>query len=665
MHRPANAGHAPQPTSAGMNAPLAVRAEEEPGKRSWLSWQNITQSASFLVSFAVHFALMLVLALFTVTELPQKAIELVVVDPLEEEREELLEFELDDSEKISTEMTIANLTTTEQGMEGLVEASLSAPSLELPPTEYLDGPEVTFEPNALLTKNTDSLIQDMPVGTVGSVQEVVGDYQEAMDQISQELIWMLSKNKVLVIWLFDQSESMKDDQEKIRRRIHRIYGEVGLSEHAKGQALTSAVASFGQGFELHTRAPVDDPQQVDKAITEVPVDPSGEEMFCSAVGEALTLHRRYAQTANRKIALIVVTDESGNTKDNEGRLEKSIAVAQATDARVFILGREAVFGYPFAHVRWIHPETGRTHLLPVDRGPEAAIVEQLQTDGFGKRTDAMASGFGPYEQVRMAKETGGIFFMLPGEESNINQSIDRRYEAKKMNLYRPDLRSRLEQLSEVKTDPLKTLVTKIIYDLNPYQERVADVIEIQQRFSGDPAKFTQEVRKQQAKMMTYVTYLDKAIEVAEENRSLRDDSTSLRWKANYDLLYGQLLAYRARAFEYGAYLTNFLASPPQMPNKPDYMEFRGWRLTTTSELAAREKTDADIARSREILEGIIAEHEGTPWATRASWELRRGFGVKLEPVYFDTRRLNRTRSMPTPRPNMPQPPPMPVRIPKL
>lgn len=643
---------------------LAVRADQELPKRRLLSWDNITGSASFLVSFSFHFALILLLAMFTIAELPTKQVELVVVEPEDEERERPLEFELDESEKIATEMTIANLTITEQGMEGMVDASLSAPSLELPPSEYLDGPEVTLDVNSFLTKNTESLIEDMPIGSVGSVQAVVGDYQEAMDQISQELIWMLSKNKVLVIWLFDQSESMKDDQEKIRRRIHRIYGEVGLSEHSKGNALTSAVASFGQGFQLHTRAPTSDAEEIDQAIAEVPVDPSGEEMFCSAVGEALTLHRRYAKTADRKIALIVVTDESGNTKDNEGRLEKAISVAQATEARVYVLGREAVFGYPYAHVRWVHPETGSTHLLPVDRGPEAALVEQLQTDGFGKRTDAMASGFGPYEQVRMAKETGGIFFMLPGEESNINQSIDRRYEAKLMERYRPDLRSRLEQLTDVKNDPLKTLVTKIIYDLNPYQESVSDVIEIQQSFSGDPKRFAQDVRKQQAKMITYINYLDRAIEVAEKNRNLRDESTSVRWVANYDLLYGQLLAYRARAFEYGAYLTNFLQNPPKLPPQPSYMEFRGWRLGTSSELASAEKTEADIALSQEILKQVIDDHAGTPWATRASWEIRRGFGVKLEPTFVDTRRLNRPR--PAPAMQMPNaPPPMPVRIPKL
>ncbi len=613
-----------------------------------------------MVSLIVHFSLVMLMAMFTIIDPPTKQIELVVVEPEVEDRERPLEVELDESEKIAEEMTLANLTTTEQGMEGLVEASLKAPQLEMPPTELSNAPLVALQAEALLTKDVDSLIEDMPIGTVGSVQAVVGDYQEAMDQISQELIWMLSKNKVLVIWLFDQSESMKDDQAKIRQRIHRIYAEVGLSEHAKGDALTTGVASFGQGFQLHTRAPTADPQEVDEAIAAVPVDPSGEEMFSSAVAEALTLHRRYAKIADRKVALIVVTDESGNTQDNEGRLEKAISIARATDTRVFILGREAIFGYPYAHVRWMHPEEGTMHLLPVDRGPEAALVEQLQTDGFGKRTDALVSGFGPFEQVRMAKETGGIFFMLPGEEANINNSIDRRYEPKTMDMYRPNLSSRLQQVGEVKEDPLKTLVTKIIYDLNPYEESVAEVIEIQQTFSNDLQRFRQQVRQQQAKMITYITYLDRAIEAAESNRHLREESNSLRWNANYDLLYGQLLAYRARAYEYGAYLTNFAENPPTPPRQPAYMEFRGWRLNTADELSAPDKTEDDIALSRDVLKFVMKEHEGTPWATRASWEIKRGFGVQLEPVFFDTRNVNR------PRPAAPGGPPrMPVQIPKL
>ncbi|PHR98728.1 MAG: hypothetical protein COA78_25790 [Blastopirellula sp.] len=620
-------------------------------------------TGSFLCSTAFHIVLILLLVLFSF-EAANKPLpnQLILQDTLEEEREQDLEILLDDLEHMADSLTITNLTITEQGMEGQTDATISPPELHTELLEDLNAPQVSLDQFVFFNKQTDSLLEDVPIGTTGSVQSIVGDYNEAMDQITQELIWMLSKDKVLVIWLFDQSESMRDDQLKIRNRIKRIYDELGLGGFTKDDALTTGVASYGSQFDMHTRGPTSNREQIERAIDAVPVDPSGQEQMCSAVSEAIKRHRRYASIADRKVALILVTDESGNKQDNRDSLENAIAIAKATNCRVFVMGREAIFGYPYAHVRWTHPIEGTTHLLPVDRGPETAIVEQLQTDGFGSRKDAMASGFGPFEQVRLAKETGGIFFMMPGQETSINQVTDRKYAAEQLLAYRPELNSRLEQMSAISEDPLKQLLTKVIYDLNPYNEAVADVIEIRQFFNRDPSIFVREVRQEQAKMITYIEYLDGAIEAVEKARILRDDSVSVRWQANYDLLYGQLLAYRARAYEYGAYLTNFIKSNPKTPTpSASYFEFTGWALETQAALSAADKTAGDIKLSIQVLTQILKEHEGTPWATRASWEIKRGFGVKLEPRFFDARRRQAA-----PRPVGPGAPPRPpVVIPNL
>ncbi|MGY8766829.1 MAG: vWA domain-containing protein [Pirellulales bacterium] len=627
-----------------------------------LSKEFFQGTGSFICSTAIHTILILLLVLSSF-EAVDKTLpnQLVLQDTIEEEREEEFEILLDDLEHMADSMTITNLTTTEKGLEGQTDASISPPVLQTELLEDLNAPQVSLDQFVFFNKQTDSLLDDVPIGSTGSVQSIVGDYNEAMDQITQELIWMLSKDKVLVVWLFDQSESMRDDQEKIRNRIKRIYDELGLGGFAKEDALTTGVASYGGQFDLHTRAPTSDREMIEKAIDAVPVDPSGQEQMCSAVTEAIKRHRKYASIADRKVALILVTDESGNMQDNRDSLENAIAIAKATDCRVYVLGREAVFGYPFAHVQWVHPIEGTTHLLPVDRGPETAIVEQLQTDGFGSRKDALASGFGPFEQVRLAKETGGIFFMMPGQESSINEVTDRKYTAEQLMPYRPALNARLEQMDSISDDPLKQLVTKVIYDLNPYNEAVADVIEIRQFFNRDPALFVREVRQEQAKMITYIEYLDGAIEAVEKARILRDDSVSVRWQANYDLLYGQLLAYRARAYEYGAYLTNFIKSRPPLPTpSAPYFEFTGWGLETQAALSAAEKTEGDIKLSKQVLTQVVNEHSGTPWATRASTEIKRGFGVKLEPRFFDTRR----RQTP-PRPAAGAPARPPVRIPKL
>ena len=160
--------------------------------------------------------------------------------------------------------------------------------------------------------------------------------------------------------------------------------------------------------------------------------------MCSAVLQAD--RRRTGNTPSstrRQMALIVVTDESGDRIDNDTQLERAIAEAKAARCKIYVLGREAVFGYPYAHMRWVHPQTKRVHWLPIDRGPETAFVEQLQTDGFHRRYDAHPSGFGPYECTRLGRETGGIFFMLPSLETNLVHGEKRNYDLEAPVLSRP------------------------------------------------------------------------------------------------------------------------------------------------------------------------------------------------------------------------------------
>lgn len=651
-----------QPVSAPIrmpaNSPLP-EIEYAPEESDGTLGEFFRGSSSFLASLIFHMAMVILLALLTFDPPPDRAAHSVILEEVvEEPLDRPLEDELDDLEHLATKMSITQMPSSALGLSGLAPASLSAPQLETKLLEDMVGPQVSLVDLQMINKPNEALMQELPVGTQGAVSAVVGDYNEAMDRITQELVWMLDKGEVVVVWLFDQSGSMKDDQDKIRVRIGRVYDELGIVGVSKDEALTTGVASFGSSFQMHTRTPTSNRETIDEAIAEVPVDPSGQELMCQSIVEVINRHRRYAQIAKRQMAVILVTDESGNADNNQRYLEDAIQAAHRADSRVYVLGREAMFGYPEAQVRWEDPVNGNIHLLPIDRGPETALIEQLQTDGFGIRRDAMPSGFGPYEQVRLAKETGGIFFMLPGEESNLNELNDRRYEVAAMEPYRPDLRSRKDQMREAMQDPLQAVLSKVIYDLNPYIESVANVIEIRRYFSKDWSQLTTQVRLEQAKMLTYIDYLDKAIAAIEKAQPLRDASPSTRQQANYDLLHAQLLAYRVRAYEYGAYLTEFVKTQPAIPKPPTRMhEFRGWSLDTVKKLSAGEITRSDIEHSRELLNEIVAEHPGTPWASRAKWELDRGFGIALVPSFFDTTRFPQLRG------KGPTPPPTP--IPKL
>jgi hypothetical protein len=465
----------------------------------------------------------------------------------------------------------------------------------------------------------------------------------------------LLKGDVLVMWLFDQSESMKDDQEEIRQRIDRVYAELGITEAAKGDALLTSIGSFGENFMMHSKKPTHDIERIRAEIGQVPIDASGYENMCPAIGLMINQHRKVATSGKRLLMLIVVTDESGEQENNRANLELAVAEAKDAHCPVYFLGREAVFGYPWVHMQWVHPQTGGVHWLPIDRGPETGFVEQLQTDGFRRRYDAHPSGFGPYEQCRLARESGGIFFVLPSPEVDLVQRDDRKYELQALRPYLPDLGPRADYIAARDASPLRTALWQVINDLNPYRPDRGSVLEMRLQFSADPSAFAAEAQAELRKTEQYVKYLHAAEQGLESIQSRRDNEPSPRWRANYDLLYAQVLAYKVRLYEYGAYLTDFMRKPKEVPfRKEPNLTLGRWDMAHRQETITGDLTRGHIERSRELFQRVLADHAGTPWAARAQWDLARGFGIELQEVYY-----------PPPNPNPPPPVTVTIPVPKL
>jgi len=609
----------------------------------WLShtqWEwcdLLTLVVPVSVSTVFHVTMLITFQMWAMPEIAQSPMPDLVVETQEEieEEQELLKeletVELDEQIEAATEIEF--IAGGDTSLAGSSSPTVSNPQLNDSILEQ-DAEQQKMMESLSYMPGRENLLSGLPEGTLGKARAVVNDYNEAIDRITQEIISMLSESKVLVVWCFDQSESMKDDQQKISERIERVYTELGLSDAAMGDALTTAVTSYGRGFMVHTKLPTSDIAMIREAIKSVPIDPSGKEIMCQAVACSIAMHRKYIDKTSRRMALILVTDESGNRSDNLQYLEQTIAEAKDSRCRVYILGRESVFGYPYAHIRWQHPQTEWPHWIQIDRGPETAFIEQIQTDGFRRRHDAFPSGYGPYEQSRLAHQTGGIFFLLPSKETNIIRGEKRRYALKAIRSYQPDLRSRLEILYDRDTSPLRTMIWGIVNDLNPYNKDSAEVIEMRIHFSTKPDEFVRQVKEEHTKAKTYLMYLDAAAKMLEENRQLRDEEPSLRWKANYDLLYAQLLAYKVRIYEYGACLEEFVKEPKVVPKtkSPD-LYLTHWTIATRQNTLTGELTASTIKRADDLFAEVVKQHPGTPWASRANWERRRGFGVELRADY--------------------------------
>lgn len=616
-----------------------AEAEEPVESRAAALRRWLRASVALCCSTFVHLALIIALGLWVLPSIvkPEFAdLEAAVTTRPDELLNQVLETKVDPSKQLSLTNSAPTVGASAggSGFEGI-----SQPTYDRSVAAVGDMPSVSIGELSEFSAPGNHFAMDLPEGTLGEPQAVVDSYQQAMDRITQEILQMLSKGKVVVIWCFDQSESMKDDQKEIRDRIERVYAELGLASEAQGDALWTAVTSYGGDFKVHTPKPTSSLEEIRAAILDVPVDPTGKEVMCGAVGKSIASFHKYATSGRRQMALILVTDESGDEQDNYENLEAAIKEARDTRTAIYAMGREAVFGYPYVHMNWVDPATQIPFWLRIDRGPETPLPEQLQIDGFHARWDAHPSGFGPYEQVRLAQQTGGVFFMLPSPEVNLVARDNRKYELEAMRPYLPDLSPRMAYVKEREKSELRSTLWKVITDLNPYNKEAAKYCTVQVTFPIDPQAFGQAATENQQKAVTLLQYFTQAQKTLEKIKPKRSREDSPRWRANFDLMYAQILAYKVRIQEYGVYLGEFMKRPKLIKNPlGPTKKTTHWDLTTRAELLTGDKTKDDREQATLLLQEIIKEHPGTPWAARAQWELNRGFGVDLHEAFYDSRR---------------------------
>lgn len=582
-------------------------------------------------SLIVHAVILIVLA-YIFLPIPKKAppptINSVVLRP-----EETLTQLLDENTEAGSMIQMAGASSTAlDGAASQIEA-VAEPRLDTAPTEGVQAPRVGLDAG-LASLPDNGLGSDLGMESPGEPAAAVEGYGGAMDRITQEILLMLDNSKVLVVWLFDQSLSLKDDQEEIKGRLDRVYQELGFRTVTDGDALLTVVASFGANSMVHTRRPTTEITDIQQAIDEIPIDESGEEATCKSLVEIIGSHRKYAIQGKRQLALILVTDESGD--DGEG-IEPTIQTARAANCRIYALGREAVFGYPYATLRWIDPETKLEFWRQVRRGPETPRVEQMQSNGIWRRYDAHPSGFGPYELVRLCRETGGIYFMLPSLETNLVRGEKRIYELDAMRPYLPDTRSRAEYDSDTRQNPMRRTIGEVIETLNPVSNAG---FALQQDYPVAPNDFVSAANREAAKARVMIDAYRSAEQTLRQFEKERRFEASHRWQANYDLLLAQTIAYRVRVNEYVAYIDAFMQNPKARKNP----KTTHWRVafrpkTIAAELPTTGEQTSDLVQaSSELFIKVIKDHPGTPYAARAQWEIGRGYGIEMNEHFEDPRR---------------------------
>ncbi len=626
---------------------------------SIFSRQVIDTLTAFGVSTIVHCGLLVVMGMLLISiQVASTLVELTVEatdDDVEivEYIDDLIEPAKNDPDPVSTSPT--QLVGAFGTAAVLAEASVSTRQVQTdaPTTVQVDVGLVD-----VIGSNGTHISRELPAGQLGDVAAHADNYAEAIDRITLEILGKLERGKVLVVWIFDQSGSMKDDRDEINARLDRVYQELGSQQIARGDALLTAVTSYGATYnQIHTKTPTANLDEIRRAIDEVPVDESGLELMCPAISFAIQAHRKFAVQGNRQLVTIVLTDESGDPASNVKYLESTIAEAKAARCRVYFLGREAVFGYPYARMRWEDPQSGIPFWLQIDRGPETPLPELLQIDGLHRRWDAHGSGFGPYEQCRLARETGGVFFMLPSPETNLVGRDNRKYALEQMRAYLPDLSARADYIAERDQSELRRFLWKIIYDLNPYdaQHTGDSRVELRHHFPLSLDQFKQAASTEQAISKRLIQYLHEAEQALVAIERLRNLEASPRWRANYDLMLAQVYAYQVRIYQYGLSLEAFVRNP--LPIKNIYGPRRpttAWHIRARKQLIEHPDAKIDAWMHEQIrladaqYRKVIDEHIGTPYASRAQAELARGYGIWFDEHWDGDSRIRSTIKPPKP-----------------
>lgn len=449
----------------------------------------------------------------------------------------------------------------------------------------------------------------------------VSEIGDALNQLTREILRHLDDHKVTVLWLFDESASMRDDQRAIFEKFDRVSSELSRfvpQDKKSAAALNHAIVGFGKGVDVVLEKPTPDVEEVRRAIKRLKVDDSGDENTMQAIRETVAAYSGLA-SKDRRLLLVLVTDESGDDGD---RVEEALELLKKTKTSLYVIGRQAIFGYPFAHHRYVDPVTKDVYHPVIRRGPETADVECFQWDGLYGRWDEQPSGFGPWELARLARESGGIYFLLPSEEFMRISQREKTYTIETLKEYMPEYVSRAAYAERRAESDLRRSLYALVTETTGVSYR--------RDFPIEPQALREAALEQIPIATERLAALRDIQKRLESLKKHRDREPERRWRAHYDLMLAQTVAFQLKSYEYRA-LMESLAKKPQSPTKQPTADVAITFVVdhSTKQLAPESETAKKISDARRLLNDVVAEYPDTPWSDLAKSTLARGFSVVL------------------------------------
>ncbi len=353
-----------------------------------------------------------------------------------------------------------------------VPPPVADPLASVPEWPFLEG----------VPRSLEIAFQDLAVTPVGN-QELVDDggslkrassVEGAVDGITQAMRGVLREGDLSVVWLFDASNSLVDDRQRIAVRLESFLSDLAAGDSSDtSPRLLNTVVSFGSRMKELVR-PTASRERVVDSIRDMPVDPSGIENVFAAMAQCVETYG--ASSQRHSLMLVVWTDESG---DDAGKLEQVIRLCRGRDVAVHVVGPSAVLGADTGFHAYTDPKTDLEYLLPVTRGPDSPMEERIRLDYWfrmrsplrgeagerslqlpawygGRDLAGISSGFSPYALTRLAVETGGTFtiFDKPSDRPPFDLDV--------LKDYLPHYGSAADYAARIELHPLRLAISQAV-----------------------------------------------------------------------------------------------------------------------------------------------------------------------------------------------------------
>lgn len=531
------------------------------------------------------------------------------------ETEQFLESTADD--QVGTSETVTSLTASASTAVAMHSAERVQQEVQQKVDEEFKAPDVKLVDDVGLPAEAELTGSvDLPGGSVENLAQGNGGVEGAIDRLAWEITQSLRQGKTTVIWLFDQSLSLKERRDTIADRFENVYRQLeSLGQGGEG-ALQTAVATYGEKFTLLTEKPIDDVKSVIPKVRSIPDDPTGKENVFAAVNELATRFRA-ERAKKRNVMIFIITDEKGD--DAEKYLEETILKCRRAGIKVYAVGNAALFGREKGYVKWTYPD-GTIDDEPVDSGPETVEPEALSIGFWGGRgpdLSRMSSGYGPYGLTRLCKETGGLYFIA-------HEEAREKFSPAVMRTYQPDYRPIRDYQTSLNKNKAKMGLV-----MSAKQTKIDSVPLPRLEFPAYNDNVFREQLTEAQKPAAELTYkIDRIVEVLGQGEKDREKIAEPRWRAAYDLAAGRALAIKVRAFGYNQMLADMKGQPKSFQKK----DSNEWRIVPSKAINAGQAVKKLEKQAATYLKRVMDEHPDTPWARLAEREIAIPMGWEWQEV---------------------------------